>query len=178
MSLEIVLILIVIVAVAMFLNNNYLQSKGINHVISLKHLEGIPGLTSGQLSMISVKTNELVINQVQILPYSRIKKTEVISSTQISEKQKSVIKRALAGGILLGPLGAVVGGLSGVGKKETSETVYMYSIDFVNIEGVESNALFLLEKGYMLPELNKIKDYINNKIGYYPPAQNNVPHEI
>jgi len=37
----------------------------------------------------------------------------------VSKKSKSVIGRALLGGILLGPVGAVVGGMTGIGEKET-----------------------------------------------------------
>jgi hypothetical protein len=35
-----------------------------------------------------------------------------------TQKDKSVIGRAIIGGLLLGPLGAVVGGMSGIGAKE------------------------------------------------------------
>lgn len=36
----------------------------------------------------------------------------------IEQKDKSVIGRALLGGILLGPLGAVIGGMTGIGKND------------------------------------------------------------
>ncbi len=36
----------------------------------------------------------------------------------VAKKSKSVIGRALLGGILLGPVGAVVGGMTGIGDKE------------------------------------------------------------
>lgn len=40
-----------------------------------------------------------------------------ISHKQLGTEDKSVIGRAVVGGLLLGPLGAVVGGISGVGSK-------------------------------------------------------------
>ena len=53
---------------------------------------------------------------------------------QTEEEKKSVIGRAIAGGILLGPLGAMVGGMSGVGTKtkmiyENESRIYINSHD-------------------------------------------------
>jgi len=44
-----------------------------------------------------------------------IKKT---SREELSRTDKSVIGRAVVGGLILGPLGAIVGGMSGIGSKE------------------------------------------------------------
>jgi len=36
----------------------------------------------------------------------------------VYDEDKSVVKRAVVGGLILGPLGAVVGGMSGIGSKK------------------------------------------------------------
>ena len=52
------------------------------------------------------------------LMLSQITKVGIVNEKQIEEVDKSVVKRAVVGGLLLGPLGAVVGGIDGIGKKE------------------------------------------------------------
>ena len=41
----------------------------------------------------------------------------------IEKKSKSIVGRALVGGILLGPVGAIVGGMTGLGDKEVSASI-------------------------------------------------------
>lgn len=54
------------------------------------------------------------------LHYSQIVAMHHLEAVKVKKKGKSVIGRAILGGIFLGPLGAVIGGVSGVGNKETS----------------------------------------------------------
>lgn len=42
---------------------------------------------------------------------------------ETTEKDKSVILRGVAGGVLFGPVGAVIGGMSGIGKKQKQKEV-------------------------------------------------------
>jgi len=60
--------------------------------------------------------------------YSQILSIEYIEKSELLETNKSVIKRALIGTILLGPLGGIVGGLSGIGsdKKYFSAIIINY----------------------------------------------------
>ena len=55
------------------------------------------------------------------IPYSMITDISECTVEELQEKQKSVIGRAIVGGALFGGIGAIVGGMSGVGTK--TETV-------------------------------------------------------
>lgn len=69
------------------------------------------------------------------LSIDKINIAKFMSETEIKEKSKSVGGRAVVGGILLGPLGALVGGMSGVGDKKkktiTNYIIINYSEDKV-----------------------------------------------
>jgi hypothetical protein len=54
------------------------------------------------------------------LHYSQIVAMHHLEAVKVKKEGKSVIGRALLGAVLFGPLGAVVGGVSGVGNKETA----------------------------------------------------------
>ncbi|MEK4197940.1 hypothetical protein [Cytobacillus sp. FSL K6-0265] len=43
------------------------------------------------------------------------------------EKQKSVLKRAALGGVLLGPAAAIVTGISGVGTKQSKDIILTFT---------------------------------------------------
>lgn len=62
-----------------------------------------------------------VIEQKINLGIDKIKRIGIISEKEISEQGKSVGGRAIVGGLLLGPLGALVGGMSGIGNKKKTE---------------------------------------------------------
>jgi len=60
------------------------------------------------------------------VPFDRIEYVTIEPQHQIVEKkQKSILGRALVGGILLGPVGAIVGGMTGVASKQ----VKLISVD-------------------------------------------------
>lgn len=61
------------------------------------------------------------------LKLDKITKAQLISEKDIIEKSKSVGGRAIVGGLLLGPLGAIIGGMSGIGNKKTA-TNRMYIV--------------------------------------------------
>lgn len=59
---------------------------------------------------------------------NEITKAAFMSEQDIIEKKKSVGGRAIAGGVLLGPLGAIVGGISGTGTKTKKGEMKNYFI--------------------------------------------------
>lgn len=72
------------------------------------------------------------------LKYEQITDVYYGLETEIREKSKSVIGRALAGGILLGGLGAVVGGMSGTGKKEVKRRRFVFVVSYTSSTGEDA----------------------------------------
>lgn len=52
---------------------------------------------------------------------------------QLATEEKSVIGRAVVGGLLLGPFAAVVGGISGIGSKTKTLGNYLFVINFWDV---------------------------------------------
>lgn len=90
--------------------------------LQFKNISGIP-LDKG--SIIAIKKEELgILITAPIQKYEiRLDYNQIISITGYNYKEeisknKSVIGRAVLGGILTGGIGAVVGGMSGIGSRK------------------------------------------------------------
>ena len=57
------------------------------------------------------------------IPYSDINNISFATDEILNEKEKSIIGRAIVGGLFFGVTGAVIGGLSGTGTKKNFEAV-------------------------------------------------------
>lgn len=90
-----------------------------------KLIDGIPGwgqdilVIKAELLEDSIKFYKSPIGQSTTiaLRYDQITETSFYSEREILEKSKSVIGRAAIGS-LFGPLGSIIGGISGTGKKQ------------------------------------------------------------
>lgn len=69
-------------------------------------------------------------NKPVYLAYSQITNAGLITEEEIIEKSKSVVGRAAVGGLFLGPLGAIVGGMSGTGKKTKTKSETYFVINY------------------------------------------------
>ena len=67
------------------------------------------------------------------ISYQQIIDMKFVSHKQLVTEDKSVIGRAVVGNLLLGPLGAVVGGISGVGSKIKTVGNYYFVINFNDV---------------------------------------------
>ena len=76
-----------------------------------------------------------IIKQEITLNYSQITDVFYGLQTEITDKNKSVIGRALVGGLLLGGVGAIVGGISGIGTKKKKDTRKFFIISYKSNSG-------------------------------------------
>jgi hypothetical protein len=82
------------------------------------------------------------------LTFYPIHNSQIISIKQTSQEElartdKSVIGRAVVGGLILGPLGAIVGGMSGIGSKEKLKNKHYLVINFWDKETKATQTLLV-----------------------------------
>lgn len=98
------------------LNNTHYINEG--KVDVLAHTNGI---------CIHSGLNFFYISHEQIISMNFIRHEE------LATRKKSVIGRAAVGGIILGPIGAIVGGISGIGNKQSVIGNYLLVINFWDV---------------------------------------------
>lgn len=124
---------------------------------NFKLIDGLPNLPKNMIIVTAELYNEgiffwqTVKHREQqspiILKIESILSVEYMSEKEIIEKSKSVAGRATAGALLLGPVGAIVGGMSGIGNTKKTKTHLYYVIHYMNSQG--SEAIITLEVGCM-----------------------------
>lgn len=131
--------------------------------IPIVYIDGTLLLEKGKQIILYVFEDRLKFNENEELLFSNIKNSKIINETQITEKEKSVLKRAIVGGVLLGGIGAIIGGMTGLKDSKEKKEVYLFSLDYKSHD-VINNALFLTENNYYKKELEQITTFINNRI--------------
>lgn len=113
------------------------KNKNGDRSVNLSFVDGIDSYGKGLAVELSFNETELEIKSriVKNKPIVKLSLEQIIAANcvtekEIIEKSKSVAGRAIAGGVLLGPLGAIIGGMSGVGNKQKSETHYYMIINY------------------------------------------------
>lgn len=95
------------------------------------------------------------------LKYAQITDVFYGLQTEVVQKSKSPIGRAVAGGLLFGGVGAVVGAVSGTGKKEKKVSKFYFIISYTSSAGEEKLLQFedtRLYKGRKVA--NKLKELV------------------
>lgn len=143
---------------------------------TFKLCEAHTNLKSNLMYEVSLYDNYLSIKAVAgkqeaTLNYNQITDVYYGLETEIVEKNKSVIGRAVAGGLLFGGIGAVVGSISGTGSKEKKERHFYFIISYTSISGEDKFIQFedvRLYKGVKvakkLKELCNITDFKTDNI--------------
>ncbi|MBU7316174.1 hypothetical protein [Paenibacillus oleatilyticus] len=165
-----------------------IQREGPIMLSPLQHIVGIPNVKEGEEVSINVYDDKITINDIQTIPFNRVVKTLITedSKLEIIEKQKSVIKRAVVGGLILGPAAAIVGGLSGLGTEriESRKTVYFLTLNYVNKQGENTQAIFTLinDDFEYLNKADMLAERVNKVTGYKEEKEKEevikVPYEI
>lgn len=114
------------------------KNKQGNLSCNFMHVDGLPGYTKGIAVSVTQEDSENRLSIAMRLSkkpplyvlYNQITTVTILSEKEIIENSKSVLGRAAVGGLLLGPLGAIVGGMSGTGTKEKTETRYYFVINY------------------------------------------------
>lgn len=95
-------------------------------------------IKSGDIKIFLHKSG-LAIKTKWLIPVLDIHNSQIIdlktaSHQELESADKNVIGRAVAGQLLFGPVGAVIGGLSGVGKKEKLKEKHYLIINYWNTD--------------------------------------------
>lgn len=102
------------------------------------HIDGIPSFAVWQPIKVifDYQRKELIIGDKNMDNINRLKLDQIINvgivkSQDITYSQQgSVVKNAVAGGLLFGSVGAIVGGMSGMQKKSAKKNVDCFVINY------------------------------------------------
>nr|DAQ35647.1 MAG TPA: hypothetical protein [Caudoviricetes sp.] len=102
------------------------------------HVTGVNGIGNGTAVCLTQEDSEqrlsiaMRLSKVppKYLSYSQITSVGTAYEDEIVEQNKSVVGRAAVGGLVFGPLGAIVGGISGTGSKQKSQTRFFFIINY------------------------------------------------
>jgi hypothetical protein len=82
---------------------------------------GLPNTSERTLVNVYANNEKLVIAQEDLkyeIEFPKLTAVEFVDKVEQLEKNKSALARGIAGGLVLGPLGAIAGAASGIGKKK------------------------------------------------------------
>lgn len=98
------------------------------------YLDGLGNISKNSIFKVEIEDDYLLLNAVQlrmlgkdkILQQYKIKTSDILAFEIVKAadlKDKSVIGRGAIGGLLFGPVGAVLGGMSGANKQKITSTL-------------------------------------------------------
>ena len=105
----------------------------------------ITEIPSGKVKVILHTHGLKVVKGLTFYPIhnSQIISIKQTSREELSKSDKSVIGRAVVGGLILGPLGAIVGGMSGIGSKEKLKNQHYLVINYWDKETKSAQTLLI-----------------------------------
>lgn len=131
---------------------------------------GLPTQPNKDLFELEINSCDLILSQIELkvfgknkviqsykIPIENIVECGFVGEQELVEKEKNVIGRGLAGGLLFGPAGMVLGGMSGVGNKKKKRTIGLFVITYLSENSPEELRSFVLETGWNNRDLANIK---------------------
>lgn len=112
------------------------------------HVSGINLFGEEEIIQAIIEDNNIVFKsiadkkKVANLNINKISSVRIFTEKEIIEKDKSVVGRAVAGTLIAGPLGTIVGGISGVGSKKKKKNFRIMTINY----GEDKNIVILEDK--------------------------------
>ena len=117
-------------------------------VLMGSHVSGINLFGEEEIIQATIEEDNIVFKLVADkkktakLSIDKINSVRIFTEKEIIEKDKSVVGRAVAGTLIAGPLGTIVGGISGVGSKKKKKNFRIMTINY----GEGKNILILEDK--------------------------------
>ena len=106
-----------------------------------KLTKDVAQLKAGNMYDVALFDDYVQIGSVKLM-YDQITDVYYGVETEITSKNKSVIGRAVAGGLLFGGVGAVVGAVSGTGTKTTKDKKFVFVISYTSSTGEDAFITF------------------------------------
>ncbi len=143
-----------------------IKQSGAETIITGLHIEGL-GIGLKEMCYIYVFKDHIRIESFKKAKYDikmeQIRAAEVKNEQELVQKNKSVVGRALVGNLIVPGLGAIVGGMSGVGTKTKKGKMNTYLIlNFLNSKGELDAVTF--QNNYNFIAIQKACKIINDSI--------------
>ena len=121
--------------------------------------EDIAGFSKGYMYDVALYDDHLEITSMQkrklLLNYDQITDVFYGGTTELIQKPKSVIGRAVVGGVIFGGVGAIVGAASGTGTKTGKKTHLYFIISYTSSDGEDKYIQFEDTRMYKGLKLSK-----------------------
>jgi len=154
--------------------------------IELMFTDGLKCFKEREKINIDLFNDRLTINKNLILPLDRIKDIYIKEDIKIKQEDKSIIGRGILGLLIAGPIGAVVGSASGIGKKEIKNITKYLIINYIDKDNYDNILKFIIYNNWGYDKVaqefvEKVKQKINidkeKEFEQYRETLN-YPHEI
>lgn len=116
---------------------------------------------------IKIKSNQdiITIDDKCVIPIQSIINTELIKTKQLTEEDKSVVKRAIVGTVIAGPIGTMVGCASGIGSTKKTEDINIFKITYKDNNKINQTISFSWKNFEdKSPYLNSWAEGVNQRI--------------